>query len=136
MNGSSHVPEGPLPALVWDRAVAPQPVDVPATPWGSGEQRATGRRREVWSGHRWSELLDGEREQLAAVVERVGLNLGQLVDSFHLGRNRYGWAVMFGEALVGGAGVPVEVLGERVIRHHLVPVRVADVPARLAGDGR
>lgn len=106
------------------------------TPWGTGEPRATGQRREVWTEHRWSDLLDVERDQLAAVVDRVGLAVGHLVDRFHIGRNRHGHAILFGEAVVGGDGLPVEVLGQRVIRHHLVPLPAIDVPARIAGGGQ
>lgn len=156
MNESNHVPEGaPPPAPIttgWrsprrrvdvDRIegghtplkvhtapVVPLPA---ATPWGLGEQRHQPTAPPAWVRYRWSDLVDVDRDQLVAIAERVALDPGHLVDSLHVARNRFGHAVVFGVADVGGDGLPAEVFGQPVIRWHVVPVPTPDLPAAVGG---
>lgn len=146
MNESSQVPEGAAPPRLssgWRsprRRAAEQVEQVEQTPWGSGEPRrrrpARAGQQTNWTRHLWSVLVDSDRDQLVAIAERVGCDRGRLVDTFCVGRNRYGLAVMVGQAEVAGDDVPVEILGQRVIRWQLVPVPAVDLPAAVGGSWR
>lgn len=115
-----------------------QVADVAATPWGTGERRqAPARARRVddqWTSHRWASLSPGDLVDMLNVPRRIGAGPDELADQFHVCRRRGSgsWGVMFGVLQMAEDGrTPAVVLGETIVRWHLIAVPPEYLPASV-----
>lgn len=114
-----------------ERRRAAGQVDTTSTPTSTP---TPARPAGQWLTHEWSDLDAVDVATLLNVPTRIGLNVEQLASTFATCRNRYGWAVMVGVVVVDALGDPAVILGETVVRWHIIPVNVDDLPAAVRGD--
>lgn len=67
--------------------------------------------------------------RLLALIDTFGLDRSNVAPMFHVGRTRRGYVLMLTEYDVDELGERVHVLGVPVVRHHLQPVGVDELPA-------
>lgn len=80
------------------------------------------------TAYRYDELDDDDRSRFGLLVAVFGIDPVAVAPEFHVGRTRRGYVLMLTEYELDDRAQPVYVLGQPVVRHHLQPVGVDELP--------
>lgn len=86
------------------------------------------------TAYRYGDLDADDRARFDALVESFGLSPEFVHPTFHVGQTRRGYVVLLTEYDHDDDGQPVIVLGQPVVRHHLQPVVLDELPVACRSE--